>query len=82
MEWTRLATQTKSLPRTRGLREVICDTSPLLYLHQIKQLELLRELSSGVVVPPCQAVVENRNRVVALQRERQHLCLTTTQISD
>ena len=37
---------------TRGLREVICDTSPLLYLHQIMQLELLRELSSGVVVPP------------------------------
>ncbi len=34
------------------MREIICDTSPLLYLHQIEQLKLLEELSDRVVVPP------------------------------
>lgn len=36
--------------------EVICDTSPLQYLHQISQLPLLAALASRVVVPS--AVVE------------------------
>lgn len=41
-----------SSPRTRDLREIVCDTSPLLYLHQIKQLELLEKLSDRVLAPP------------------------------
>lgn len=32
------------------MREIICDTSPLL--HQLQQLKLLSELSDRVVVPP------------------------------
>jgi len=37
-------------------REVICDTSPLLYLHAIDKLDLLRSLYGSVIVPL--AVVE------------------------
>jgi hypothetical protein len=38
------------------LAEVICNTSPLQYLHQIDQLEILPALTGKVLVPP--AVVE------------------------
>jgi uncharacterized protein len=38
------------------LPELISNTSPLQYLHQLGQLELLRRLSERVIVPP--AVVE------------------------
>jgi predicted nucleic acid-binding protein len=38
------------------LAELISNTSPLQYLHQLGQLELLRRLSERVIVPP--AVVE------------------------
>jgi hypothetical protein len=34
------------------LHEVICDTSPLQYLHQLGLLDLLPRLVRGVVVPP------------------------------
>ena len=33
------------------MREVVTNTSPLLYLHQLGQLELLRALYSEVLVP-------------------------------
>src|SRR5438046_10754164 len=33
------------------MREVICDTSPLQYLYQIDQLELLPRLYGRVIVP-------------------------------
>ena len=33
-------------------RVVICNTSPLLYLHQVSKLELLAELYGEVTVPP------------------------------
>ena len=36
--------------------EVICDTSPLQYLHQIRQLDILERLAGRVIVPP--AVVD------------------------
>lgn len=32
--------------------EVVCDTSPLQYLHQLQELALLRHLASSVLVPP------------------------------
>lgn len=32
-------------------RLVVADTSPLLYLHQVRQLDLLRRLFRTVVVP-------------------------------
>ena len=31
---------------------VICNTSPLLYLHQVSRLELLHELYGDVRIPP------------------------------
>ncbi len=31
---------------------VVCNTSPLLYLHQVSQLELLRRLYGEVRIPP------------------------------
>jgi predicted nucleic acid-binding protein len=34
------------------LSEVICNTSPLQYLHQLDRLELLHLLAGRVVVPP------------------------------
>jgi len=34
------------------LAEVICNTSPLQYLHQIDQLEILPALAGKVLVPP------------------------------
>lgn len=44
--------------------EVICNTSPLQYLHQIGQLELLPALVSRVVVPTAVAeeLAEGRRR--------------------
>jgi len=46
------------------LPEVICNTSPLQYLHQIGQLELLPALVSRVVVPTVVAeeLAEGRRR--------------------
>jgi predicted nucleic acid-binding protein len=38
------------------LPEVICNTSPLQYLHQLGRLELLRLLAGQIVVP--QAVID------------------------
>ncbi len=32
-------------------KNVICNTSPLLYLHQVSQLELLSKLYGTVIVP-------------------------------
>jgi len=32
-------------------REIFCDTTPLLYLHRIDRLDLLRDWFRGVVVP-------------------------------
>lgn len=32
--------------------ELICDTSPLQYLHQLGQLDLLPKLAGKVIVPP------------------------------
>jgi len=40
----------------RALPEVICNTSPLQYLHQIGQLQLLPALAGHITVPP--AVLE------------------------
>jgi predicted nucleic acid-binding protein len=34
------------------LPEVICNTSPLQYLHQIGQLNILPALAGSIVVPP------------------------------
>jgi len=34
------------------LSEIICDTSPIQYLHQIGQLTLLSRLAGNVIVPP------------------------------
>lgn len=34
------------------MAEVICDTSPLQYLHQIEQLRILPALAGRIVVPP------------------------------
>jgi hypothetical protein len=38
------------------LPEVICNTSPIQYLHQLDLLHILRALTGGVIVPP--AVVD------------------------
>lgn len=32
--------------------DVICNTSPLQYLFQLRQLDLLREMAGSIVVPP------------------------------
>ena len=34
------------------MREILCDTSPLQYLHQLGCLELLPRIAENVVVPP------------------------------
>jgi len=34
------------------LPEVICDTSPIQYLHQLELLHILPALSEGVIIPP------------------------------
>jgi predicted nucleic acid-binding protein len=41
-------------------RIVICNTSPLLYLHQVSRLELLHELYGEITIPPA---VKNELRV-------------------
>jgi predicted nucleic acid-binding protein len=50
------------------LREVICNTSPLQYLHQIGGLELLRTLVGTLVIPPAvvQELAEGRARGIDL----------------
>ncbi len=45
------------------MREVICNTSPLQYLHMIGRLSVLRDLAGGIVVPP--AVVEELSAGIA-----------------
>lgn len=46
--------------------EVICNTSPLQYLHQIGQLDLLPQLSGQIIVPSAVAaeLAEGRRRGV------------------
>ena len=34
------------------MREFICNTSPFQYLHQLGALEILRDLTGGVIAPP------------------------------
>lgn len=34
------------------MSEIICDTSPIQYLHQIGQLTLLFRLAGNVIIPP------------------------------
>lgn len=34
------------------MAEVVCDTSPLQYLHQLRLLHLLPSLASSVIIPP------------------------------
>ena len=34
------------------MRDVICDTSPIQYLHQLGLLHILRTLAGDVIVPP------------------------------
>lgn len=46
----------KSFVARRGLTDVVCNTSPIQYLHQLGQLDLLQALSTAVFVPPA---VEN-----------------------
>jgi hypothetical protein len=46
------------------LAELICDTSPLQYLHQIRHLAILPTLASRVLVPP--AVVDELREGVRL----------------
>ena len=50
------------------LPEVICNTSPLQYLHQIGQLDLLPGLVSRIVVPTAVAeeLAEGRRRGIDL----------------
>lgn len=36
--------------------DLVCDTSPLQYLHQLEQLHLLQELADRITVPPAVAV--------------------------
>lgn len=38
------------------MRDLVCDTSPLQYLHQLEHLDLLQELGQQVITP--QAVVD------------------------
>ena len=38
------------------MRDVLCNTSPLLYLHQIRRLDLLPEFYQRVVIPEAVAV--------------------------
>lgn len=38
------------------MSDVICNTSPIQYLHQLELLHILRALAGGVIVPP--AVVD------------------------
>jgi uncharacterized protein len=40
------------LQRKLALRELVCDTSPLQYLHQLRHFDLLRRLADRVLVPP------------------------------
>lgn len=46
------------------MREAICDTSPLQYLHQIGCLPLLADFYTGVLIPP--AVVSELERGQAM----------------
>ncbi len=36
----------------RDLPELICDTSPLQYLHQLRRMDFLRALAEAVIIPP------------------------------
>lgn len=48
--------------------EVICNTSPLQYLHQIRQLSILSALAGHIIVPPAvlSELSEGRSRGVDL----------------
>jgi uncharacterized protein len=56
MEWTHSVKQRKSFGRKRDLPEVVCNTSPIQYLHQLGLIHLLPALVGRVIVPP--AVVD------------------------
>lgn len=56
MVWRRSVRTKKTSDGRRGLPEVVCNTSPLQYLHQLGLLDLLPKLVGYIVVPP--AVVE------------------------
>ena len=52
MAWIRSILAKINLRRKRVLPELVCDTSPLQYLHQLGQLELLPKLAGKIIVPP------------------------------
>jgi predicted nucleic acid-binding protein len=59
-------TQAEVERETRGLPELICNTSPIQYLHQLGLLDLLRQLGGPVTVPAAVAREINDGRAVAV----------------
>ena len=64
MAWTRSISLKKTSREKLGLAEVICNTSPLQYLHQRSLLHLLPALAGRITVPPAVAeeVLAGRSR--------------------
>ena len=48
------------------MAEVICDTSPLQYLHQLGLLRILPALMQGITVPPAVTVELSQGRALGL----------------
>ena len=51
MVWTPSSQKKATLKRKHALPDLVCDTSPLQYLHQTNLLYLIRELARNIYVP-------------------------------
>ena len=48
----RSLSQKKKLGEKLGLPKIICNTSPLQYLHQLNQLQIMQSLAGRIIIPP------------------------------
>ena len=48
------------------MAEFVCNTSPIQYLHQLGQLDLLRTLATAVFVPPSVVIEVGRGRALGI----------------
>ena len=52
--------------KKHALSEIICNTSPIQYLHQLELLNVLRDLIGGLIVPPAVVAELEEGRALGL----------------
>jgi uncharacterized protein len=55
-----------SFKKKRALSEIICNTSPVQYLHQLELFNVLKDLIGGLIVPPAVVAELEEGRALGL----------------